>query len=224
MMRRLLPTALGAATLLVSLTTASAAQSCLGVPNAKRHALGILYSGSRGAPGDDGGAGISYGSTNGSQESARLELSLRPIVIDNSGSSVEDFNITRLAGTFARPLGVPKTSGTTTSGLCGMGQLATAITSSASSESELGRAPSPSVTAYSVAIGGAWAVSTPSTALYAGPLFGISSASGESALFTTFHAGAGVTLGRLLLNADFHLPMGVENAKSSFDARFGFVW
>jgi hypothetical protein len=215
-----------AAALLISLATASAAQSCLGVPTAKRHALGLLVSGPRCMEGDDGGACVTFGMTSANESSARLEFAVRPIVIDNSGSTVEDFNVTRLAATMARPLGTPKASASaaTTSGFCGMAQFATAITSSASSESDLGRAPSPSTTAYSMAAGGAWAISTPTTALYAGPLFGISSANDQTALFTTFHAGGGIRLGRLFVNADAHVPMGMENAKSSFDARFGFMW
>lgn len=213
-----------AAALLVSVSSMSAAQTCLGVPSGKAHTLGVLVSGSRGAPGDDGGAGLTYGTTNPSQSSTRLEFAFRPLVVDGSASTDEDFNVTRFAGTFARPLGAAKASGATLSGLCVMGQGAAAITTSASDESELGRAPSAATTAYSVAGGAAWAVSTSSSAIYAGPLFGISSASGESAMFTTLLVGGGVRLGRLLLNGDLNMPMGIENAKSSFDVRVGFMW
>jgi hypothetical protein len=217
-------TALGAAALLVSLSSIAAAQACLGVPNAKKHTLGVIYSGSRGAEGDDGGGGLTYGATTANGSSARVEFVVRPIVLDNSGSSVEDFNVTRIAGTMARPLSAPKTTGTMTSGFCGMAQLATAITSSASSEDLLGRAPSPTSTAYSAAGGAAWSVSSPSSAFYAGPLFGVSSANDETALFTTLVAGGGIRAGRLLLNLDLNMPVGVEDAKTSFDFRLGYMW
>jgi hypothetical protein len=216
--------AMAAAALLVSLATESTAQSCLGVPNGKSHSLGVLFSGPRGGEGDDGAPGLTFGMTTASGESIRLEASMRPIVLDNVGSDVEDFMITRLAGTLAQPLGSQTVSGTTTRGLCGMMQLATAITSSDSDEDLLGREPSPTTSAYSVAAGAAWAISTPSSAFYAGPLFGISSADGETALFTTFHAGAGFRLARLLLNGDLNVPVGIENSKSSFDVRLGFMW
>ena len=212
---------------LVMYGAALPAQNSLGAPQAQaRHTLGVMFAGSQGAEGDDGGLGLTFGMMTPTGQTTRLEFASRPVVPDNSGSSEEDFMYTRFAGTLARPIGAPKqsASGTSTSGLCAIGQLAMTIKSSASGEEELGRAPSSPTSAYSAAAGAAWAMSTPTVGLYAGPLFGISSANGESAVFTTMHVGGGVRLGRVLLNAELNAPMGTEGATSYVEFRAGWMW
>lgn len=216
-----------AATALVICAATLPAQNCLGGPaSAQRHSLGLMFAGSQGAEGDDGGLGLTFGMTTPTNQTARVEFASRAVVPDNSGSSEEDFMYTRFAGTLARPMGTPKqsASGTSTSGLCAMGQVATTIKSSYSDESELGRPPSSPTAAYSAAVGGAWALSTASAGVYAGPLFGISSANGESAMFTTVHVGGGVKLGRFLLNGELNAPMGSEGATNYIEVRAGWMW
>lgn len=211
---------------LMTASAAAEAQNCLGVPlGPVRHALGLMFSGPSGAmgEGDEGALGLSY---NGALENARamrLEFATRAIVHDNAASTVEDFIITRFSGTLAEPL-KKREGAKPNSGWCRMAQVATAITGSYSTEEELGRAPSPKSFAYSGAVGAAWAVSTPSTAFYAGPLVGMSAASGETAPFVTLHAGGGVFLGRLLLNGEINAPLGSEGAKNTFDVRVGWTW
>ncbi|HET9426251.1 MAG TPA: hypothetical protein VFO55_12860 [Gemmatimonadaceae bacterium] len=215
-----------AAALVVSGAAEVSAQNCLGAPKTEaRRVLGLMYAGSQGADGDEGGLGITFGTLTPTDQALRLELSSRAIVPEGSGSSQEDFYYTRLAGTLARPLGAKKSaSGTTASGVCGIAQLATTIKHSASDEEELGRVPSSPTSAYSAAAGAAWALSTPAVGLYAGPLFGISSANGESAMFATMHVGGGLRLGRILLNAEMNAPLGQEGATNYLQVRAGWMW
>jgi hypothetical protein len=203
---------------------AAGAQNCLGVPLAPaRHSLGLTFSGPSGAmgEGDEGALGLSYAGARRDARALRLDLATRAIIHENASSTIEDFVISRLSGTLAEPL-KKREGASANSGWCRMAQVATAITRSYSSEEELGRAPSPAAFAYSGAVGAAWAVSTPSSAFYAGPLVGMSAASGQTAPFVTMHAGGGVLLGRLLLNGEINAPLGSEGAKNTF--RFGWTW
>lgn len=218
---------ISAAAALVVCGASAQAQNCLGAPKTEaRHVLGLMFAGPQGADGDDGGLGLTFGLMTPTEQTVRLEISNRAIVPDGSGSSVEDFQYTRLAGTLARPMGAPKksASGTSVSGICGMAQLATTIKSSFSDEAELGRTPSSPTAAYSASAGAAWALSTSSVGLYAGPLFGISSANGESAMFATMHVGGGLRLGRILLNAEMNAPLGIEGATNYLEVRAGWMW
>ena len=213
-----------------ALTTFAAtlpAQNCLGGPKSpQRHNLGILYTGPQGAAGDDGGAGVTFGMMTATEQTARVEFVYKPVIVDGSSSTDEDFAYTRLAGTLARPLGSPKQATTTgaMSGLCGMAQFATTIKSSISTEDELGRAPTSPTNAYSIAGGAAYAFSSPMAGVYAGPLLGISSADGETAMFATMHVGGGVQIGRIMLNAEMNAPLGIEGAKNFLEFRAGWMW
>ena len=75
-----------AAALVVSSAAVASAQNCLGAPKTEaRKMLGLMYVGSQGADGDEGGAGITFGMMTPKEETMRLELSTR---LDDIAESV----------------------------------------------------------------------------------------------------------------------------------------